>query len=58
MRASGTVFAMLAIGLVAGSLGFAPEALAQSSSELAAGRQLFVEALADEEHGRFAAALE
>lgn len=31
---------------------------AQSAAELAAGRQLFVEALADEESGKFAAALE
>jgi hypothetical protein len=45
------------MGLLAGSLVHAGQAFAQSAAELAAGRQLFVEALADEEHGRFAEAL-
>jgi len=55
----------LAISLVAASLGHGGQVLAQSTSaqpapsaaDLAAGRQLFVEALSDEEHGRYAEAL-
>lgn len=47
----------LAIGLVAGSLASASRARAQAPVDVAAGRQLFVEALGDEEHGRFAEAL-
>lgn len=47
----------LAIGLVAGALVCSGRARAQSPAELAAGRQLFVEALSDEEHGKFAEAL-
>lgn len=50
--------AVLAAALVAGSVLHGGSARAQSPSELAAGRELFVEALADEENGRFAAALE
>lgn len=49
---------LLAATLLAGSLARAGSASAQPSGELAEGRQLFVEALADEGHGRFAAALE
>lgn len=50
--------AVLAASLVVVSALSGGAAHAQSASELAAGRQLFVEALADEENGRFAAALE
>jgi len=49
---------LLAAALLTGSLARAGSASAQPSPDLAEGRQLFVEALADEEHGRFAAALE
>ena len=49
---------LLAAALLAGSLARVGGARAQTSPDLAEGRQLFVEALADEEHGRFAAALE
>jgi hypothetical protein len=47
----------LAIGLAVGCLVRGGRASAQSPADLAAGRQLFVEALSDEEHGRFAEAL-
>ena len=50
--------AVLAASLVLISVCGGTRAHAQSPSELAAGRQLFTEALADEEGGRFAAALE
>ncbi|CAN5921894.1 hypothetical protein BH11MYX4_BH11MYX4_33330 [soil metagenome] len=43
--------------MVIGSLLSRAGAHAQTPTDLAAGRQLFVEALADEEHGRFAEAL-
>lgn len=48
----------LGTALVAASFFFCASARAQSPEELASGRQLFVEALADEEQGRLAAALE
>ena len=54
MRPVGTA---LAIGLVAGSLALGGQARAQAPADLNAGRQLFTEALADEEHGRFADAV-
>lgn len=50
--------AVLATAVVTGPAAFGGEAFAQAPAELAAGRQLFVEGLADEEHGRFAAALD
>lgn len=53
-----TVLAILVRGGVPVSLVVGGDALAQSPADLAGGRQLFVEALSDEEHGRFAAALE
>lgn len=49
---------LLAAALLTGSLARAGSASAQPAPDLAEGRQLFVDALADEEHGRFAAALE
>ncbi|MDF2696496.1 MAG: hypothetical protein K0S65_4879 [Labilithrix sp.] len=49
---------LFASGLVVAGLVFDRGALAQSADELAAGRQLFAEALDDEEHHRFAEALE
>jgi hypothetical protein len=48
----------LAAGVMAAAFFVGTAARAQSPEELAAGRQLFVEALADQEQGRFAAALE
>jgi len=45
------------MALVCGSLLCGAAARAQAPADLAAGRQLFVEALADEEHGRFADAV-
>lgn len=53
-----TLRALVAAALLGGSLLGGGAAHAQSQGDLAAGRQLFVEALADEEGGRFAAALE
>lgn len=50
--------ALVAIGLVVGIPTFTRSALGQSTEELTAGRRLFGEALYDEEHGKFAAALE
>jgi hypothetical protein len=49
---------VLAAAILTGSLARPSGASAQPSADLVEGRQLFVEALADEEHGRFAAALE
>src|SRR5262249_54383070 len=53
---------MLAFGLLLGAfslpLALASPALAQPQDELAQGRQLFSEALSDEEHHRYADALE
>ncbi|HSO38758.1 MAG TPA: hypothetical protein VLT33_39785, partial [Labilithrix sp.] len=49
--------ATMTTGMVIGSLLSSAGAHAQTPTDLAAGRQLFVEALADEEHGRFAEAL-
>jgi hypothetical protein len=46
-----------AVGVVAGSLVSGGRARAQSPADLATGRQLFAEALNDEEQGRFAEAL-
>jgi hypothetical protein len=48
---------VLAIGVVAGSLIYGGHSRAQAPADLAAGRQLFVDALKDEENGRFAEAL-
>lgn len=47
----------MVIGLAAGALFLGNPVRAQTPADLAAGRQLFGEALADEEHGRFAEAL-
>jgi hypothetical protein len=49
---------LLAAAILAGSLARASGASAQASGDLTEGRQLFGEGLADEAHGRFAAALE
>lgn len=51
------VIAAIALGVLASSAFYEASAFAQSSAELAAGRQLFAEALNDEEQRRFAAAL-